>query len=109
MRAIGAPIKVFAVWERVLTTDWRAPGESVMGLLPDARVAQFWDDSRVLSQYLGERDDDRQSIVWDWVGIYPPGMKLREKPLYEGRPVVRVAEEFRLRLQEAIQLAHSRM
>ena len=102
-------LKVFAVWERVLTTDWRAPGGSVMALLPDGRISQWWDAGRVLSKHLGEIEGDRKSIIWDWVAIYPPGAKLKYKPFYEGRPVVDVANEFRLQLDAALQLAYSKM
>jgi len=89
----GQPVTVFAVWEQVLSSDSAAPITRVLARLPDTRVAQFWDPGRVLSHHLGETDD-RKTIVWDWVAVYPPGVKWGAKPEYSGRPVVKVAQAF---------------
>ncbi len=83
---------MFIVWEQVLSSD-SVPISRVLARIPDLRVAQFWDPERVLSHHLGETDD-RKSIVWDWVAVYPKGDKWGAKPGYSGRPVVKVAEAF---------------
>lgn len=85
-----AGIKVFVIWERVLGTDWGAPSSVVLGLMRDRRAAQFWDPRRSLSHRLGEKDGDRKSIVWDWVALYPPGLRWDDAPpapAFTGRPV----------------------
>jgi hypothetical protein len=88
----GQPVTVFAVWEQVLSSD-SMPISRVLARIPDLRVTQFWDPGRVLSHHLGETED-RKSIVWDWVAVYPIGSKWGTKPVYSGRPVVKVAEAF---------------
>jgi hypothetical protein len=98
-------VEVFAVWERVIATDWFAPSESVLARLPDARIRQHWDPNRWLSKRLGEKEGDRGSIVWDWVAVYKPGARWAEappQPAYEGRPVVDVTEELRAALTAAM-------
>jgi hypothetical protein len=98
-------VQVFAVWERVIATDWFAPSESVLSRLPDARIRQHWDPDRWLSRRLGEKDGDRKSIVWDWVAVYKAGVRWGEvapEPAYQGRPVVNVTEELRAALSAAM-------
>jgi len=90
----GEPVAVFVVWEKVISSDWSPPISRVLARIPDSRVTQFWDPDRVLSHHLGE-SDDRKTIVWDWVAVYPKGIKWGGgQPAYSGRPVVRVASEF---------------
>ena len=89
----GERVTVFAIWEKVLSSDWSPPIARVMARISDSRVAQFWDPERVLSHHLGETED-RKTIVWDWVAVYPEGAKWGSKPNYSGRPVVKVAEAF---------------
>jgi len=60
-------LRVFVVWEPVLITDWHAPGAGAVARIPDARVTQFWDPRRSLSQAIR-----RGRVVWDYVAIYPP-------------------------------------
>lgn len=99
-------LKAFVIWENVLASDWEIPGPLTMELIPDPRVSQFWDPGRVLSKRMGEREGDRRSIVWDWVGIYPPGVEWTAAapptPVYQGRPVVEVAAEFAQKLNEVL-------
>jgi hypothetical protein len=89
-------LRVFVVWEPVLVTDWHAPGAGAVGRLPDARVTQFWDPRRSLSQAIR-----RDHVVWDFVAIYPAGLRWGDAfPVAEfsGAPVVRVIDDFRRRL-----------
>lgn len=78
----GAPIRAIVVWEPVLATDVSAPFSSVLALLPDARVAQFWDPERTLSRdivravatdprrYGFEKALSEDFIVWDVVAVF---------------------------------------
>jgi hypothetical protein len=85
----------------VLATDFSAPNSMVMGRVPDARVRQYWDRNRMLSELLGEKQGERDTIVWDWVAVFPPGKTWDAKPpapAWSDRPVVAVAEEFKKQL-----------
>jgi hypothetical protein len=89
-------LRVFVIWERVLASDWAPPANSVLARIPDPRAAQFWDRERTLSRSMGEKDGDRQSIVWDWVAVYKPGARWTAalpEPAFSGRPVADVAEK----------------
>lgn len=90
--------RVFVIWEKVIDTDRAAPGTPVLGRITDLRAAQFWDPERFVSRTLGEKDED--SIVWDWVAVYPPGVKWGGEPLYRGRPVVKVKDKLAAVLAE---------
>jgi len=97
LRDVREPnVRVFVVWEPVLFTDWHAPGAGAVGRLPDARVTQFWDPRRSLSQAIR-----RGPVVWDYVAIFPPGVRWLDAfpaPQFSGAPVVRVIDDFRRRL-----------
>ena len=89
-------VRVFVVWEPVLFTDWRAPGAGTVRRIPDARVTQFWDQRRTLSQAIR-----RGPVVWDYVAIYPPGVRWGDAypaAQFSGAPVVRVSDDFRRQL-----------
>src|SRR5712691_936579 len=75
-----AKVRVFAVWEPILITDWSAPGSFVRGRLSDDRVRQFWDPQHMVAAQMS-RDahppqpephccDDR-GILWDLAAVYP--------------------------------------
>lgn len=101
----GKPLRVFVIWEPVLATDFSAPNSMVMSRVPDARVSQYWDRNRMLSELLGEKQGDRDSIVWDWVAIYPPGLRWEARPpepQWANRPVVNVREELRQQLRDVL-------
>ncbi|MGC9945897.1 MAG: hypothetical protein ABSF64_05955 [Bryobacteraceae bacterium] len=88
--------RVFVVWEPVLFTDWHAPGAGAVGRIPDARVTQFWDPRRALSQAIR-----RGRVVWDYVAIFPAGLRWGDvfpPPQFSGAPVVRVVDDFRRQL-----------
>jgi hypothetical protein len=99
----GKPVRAFIVWEPVLPTDWAAPSTATLKRISDARGAQFWDGERIISHRLGEHD--RNSVVWDYVAVYPAGAVWNQRPpspLYEGNPVVRVIEPLRNALTQAL-------
>lgn len=98
----GRRMLVLVVWEPVLPTDFGPPSTETMGRIPDSRVSQFWDKRRLISHLLGEHD--RQSIVWDFIGVYPAGVlwtKRPPAPLFAGGPVVRVAKRARTAISQA--------
>ena len=51
-------------------------------------------------------EHDRGSVVWDYVAVYPAGASWDKSPpqaLYSGGPVVRVIDETRTALAQALQ------
>jgi hypothetical protein len=67
-----------------------------VGRIPDARVTQFWDPRRSLSQAIR-----RGRVVWDYVAIFPAGVRWGDAfpaPQFSGAPVVRVIDDFRRQL-----------
>jgi hypothetical protein len=98
----GKPVRAFVVWEPVLATDWSSPSTAALARVSDSRVIQFWDKHRLVSQSMGEHD--RQSVVWDYIAIYPAGAVWAQSPpaaVYHGNPVVRVREATRAALAQA--------
>lgn len=74
-------IRVFAVWEPILPTDYSSPGTAVLARLSDARVAQYWDKNHLVAEQLGRKIESdasqphpncctRKGIHWDEVGVY---------------------------------------
>jgi len=50
-------------------------------------------------------EHDRRSIVWDYIAIYPRGALWKERPpepLYNGRPVIKVADAATAALASAL-------
>ena len=97
------PVQIFVVWEPVLFTDWSSPSTATLGRISNTRASQFWDKERLISHSMGEHDGG--SVVWDYVAIYPVGAAWEDrppKPLYDGGPVVRVLDETRAALAQAV-------
>ena len=102
-------LRVFVVWEPVLLTDWHAPSAAALARIPDTRAVQYWDRGHVLSAEIRRAAQSnaigvlgthrlRSLIVWDFVGIYPPGVRWDNAfPAAEfaGAPVVRVIDDVR--------------
>lgn len=104
-------MRAFVVWEPVLSSDWGSPSAATLGRIPDPRALQFWDKERLISHSMGERD--RKSVVWDQIMVYGAGPvwnadKARAgggrppEPLYQGRPVIKVADAARAALWRAV-------
>jgi len=58
--------------------------------LSDLRVSQYWDKKHLVSKLLGETDGE--SVVWDYVAVYPVGQiwdQAPPKPAYSSVPVVK--------------------
>ena len=107
-------VHVFVVWEPVLVTDWHAPGADAVGRVPDARATQFWDPRHTLSEEIQRAAQSNQAavlgelrgrVIWDFVAIYPPGVRWDgafPAAQFAGAPVVRVIDEFRRVLNAAL-------
>jgi len=74
-------IRVFAVWEPVLPTDYSNPSAGVLARLSDPRVAQYWDKNHLFAERLASRlktDEghpqpsccNRGGIQWNEVAVY---------------------------------------
>lgn len=97
------PVRIFVVWEPVLFTDWFSPSTATLGRISNTTAAQFWDKGRLISRAMGEHDG--RSIVWDHIAVYPVGAAWDDRPpqpLYEGGPVIRVLNEARAALGQAL-------
>jgi len=84
----AANVRVFIVWEPVLTTDFAAPSTATLARISDVRASQYWDRKRGLSHLLGERN--RSTVVWDSIAVYAPGTFWQDtppKPVYSNGPV----------------------
>jgi hypothetical protein len=101
----GAKVTAFAVWEPILLTDWKKPGDSVANRIKDARAKQFWDREHLVAKQLARDAQAPQSepeccrrdgILWDLVAVYPPdavwGDKMPPATLFQG-PVVDLEQE----------------
>ncbi|MCI0356776.1 MAG: hypothetical protein L0099_17335, partial [Acidobacteria bacterium] len=79
----GRPIAVFIVWEPILSSDWTSPGSGVLGRIPDARAAQFWDPEHLVARQLRQAlladpqhpkpqcCETPEQVLWDLVAVYP--------------------------------------
>ena len=103
------PIAVLIVWEPVLWTDLSPPLTSVLSLVSDQRVVQFWDKNRAVSGFMVRSAIEDPSllapgdsmspdmIVWDFVAVFPPGVvwSAHARPSYHGGPVMQVIDQVR--------------
>ena len=108
----GANVKVFAVWEPILVTDWLRPGNAVAGRLSDARVKQYWDAGRRLAKQMAADARSPQpvqeccvsdDVLWDLAALYEPGTQwaARMPPaVFFNGPVVDVAPDLAAAIQQ---------
>ena len=98
-------VRVFVVWEPILTTDWSPPTTFALHRIPDLRVQQYWDPEHIIAKKLAsdrrapqpsEECCDRSGILWDLVAVYPKGVTWNERMptavLFNG-PVIDVKDE----------------
>jgi hypothetical protein len=76
-------MRVFVVWEPILTGDWRQPTTRTLARIPDSRAAQFWDPDHLIAEEL-RRTVESNAVVpkpsccvnhghfWDMAAIFPP-------------------------------------
>lgn len=101
-------IRVFAIWEPILPTDWNKPTSSVLRRLSDARAIQMWDKQHLVADLVKESTGDpnlgcckHNGTLWDIIAVYPPGAQwtasLPPPGLFAG-PVVRGATQWDAKL-----------
>jgi hypothetical protein len=109
----AADVRVLAVWEPVLWSDLAPPLSVVLSQIQDTRVSQYWDPHRALSEAIVRADKAGQvefpcgeaipadAPVWDFVAIYPPGVRWDASPpapVYCGYPVLNEMDQVRSHL-----------
>ena len=97
-------IRVFVIWEPVLPTDLGAPLTMTLRRVSDLRGSQYWDKEHLVSRLLGEQD--RSSVVWDYVAVYEPGKlwdQAPPQPASSGVPVIRAIGGTRDEIQRLLQ------
>jgi hypothetical protein len=99
----SAPLSVYVVWMPMLATDARSEWESEA--LPDARVRHFWDEERVVGQWLADQDvggTGYSGIVWDAFFVFGPDADWSDAPaplLGAGAPVIGDTEQLESALE----------
>ncbi|HEV8336178.1 MAG TPA: hypothetical protein VGR67_07180 [Candidatus Polarisedimenticolia bacterium] len=106
-------VRVFVVWEPVIVSDVAPPINRVLSRIPDPRVTQYYDKSRLLSSLLvkNARENkgfllhgeelDADAVIWDCVFAFPPGARWEEdppRPSFSGCTVVEAADALRAAL-----------
>jgi hypothetical protein len=112
-----ARLRVLAVWEPVLTTDFVAPVTQVLGLLDDPRVTQYWDPDRIVSADIVRavnEDPPRYGlseklppgfVAWDVVAVFPCSARWEydlPPPAHYAGPVAHEIEGTRKALADAL-------
>jgi len=100
-----AKVSTFAVWEPILVTDWKKPGNSVATRIGDSRAKQFWDTEHLVAKQLAKDARapqpepaccTRDGILWDLVAVYEPDAlwtdAMPTAKLFQG-PVVHLEDE----------------
>src|SRR5258708_31364773 len=97
----NARVRVFAVWEPILPTDWTAPSTHTLGRLSDPRVRQFWDNDHALAKIMAISHQgqtkpkccNRHGILLHLAATYPPAAvwsnNLPPPVVFDG-PVIRM-------------------
>lgn len=111
-RAPSADLDVLVAWEPVIASDTGPPSARTRRRLKDARVTQFWDAERLLSDELirvarahpaeaPPQALEPGAVAWDVVLVVPPGARWDAsfpKPAWWQAPVVAAEEELAKRL-----------
>lgn len=101
-------IRVLAIWEPILPTDWSRPTNAALNRLSDPRVAQWWDKQHVVAGLLNASHGTQDpgccrwnGTLWDVIAVYPPGVRwdqtLPPPKLFAG-PVVRGAPQWNAKI-----------
>jgi hypothetical protein len=100
-----ANVRVFVVWEPVLTMDWGTPSQALTSYVPDPRAVHFWDRDRRLSAMYGGAarlpalaDTEQvgfrmKDVVWDTALVYAPGQPWGGKAKLLVAPVMKYRAE----------------
>ena len=93
-------MRVLAVWEPILFTDFSRPGSMVLRRLSDPRVLHFWDANHLVAEQLARYSDPYQNqpaccmqggTLWDLAAVYPPRTLWEQRlphALVYGGPVI---------------------
>lgn len=97
-------MRVYAVWQPMIATDWGPPSSGTLARMFDRRVQQYWDRNHALAKRMQQdvRPPQptqeccvRSGILWDLAAVYPKDAMWNEKMptavLFNG-PVVDVAD-----------------
>jgi hypothetical protein len=96
----SADVRVLAVWEPILFTDFSEPASMVLRRLSDPRVLHFWDANHLVAEQLARYSDPsqnqpacctQQGTLWDLAAVYPPGTLWEQRlphALVFGGPVI---------------------
>ena len=97
------PLRVFVIWEPVIASDTGPPNRTALARLPDRRATHYWDPAKSLAtlagpvlkaspvKVIGKESLVRGDIVWDYVSVYPRGVKWSDafpEPKFMGAPVI---------------------
>jgi hypothetical protein len=75
-------VRVFVVWEPILSTDWSPPSTFALHRITDGRAQQYWDPNHLVATTLAadrrapqptEECCEQSGILWDLVAVYPRG------------------------------------
>lgn len=110
-------MRAFLVWMPVVASDMGGPPpDSVLAIVSDPRVAQFWDPARRLSDRFAaafvadstldppDRGWAPGEVVWDAVLVYPPGERFGAgvpRHAWSGHPLVAWTDSLAARLGAA--------
>jgi hypothetical protein len=100
-------VRVFAVWEPILPTDFSRPMGIILSRLSDRRVTQFWDQEHALASRIAKDARSpqptqkccvRNDHLWDLVAVYATGAKwdaqMPTAEVFDG-PVLYVDDQLR--------------
>ena len=107
-----ANVRVLAIWEPILPTDWGQPTRFALGRLSDPRIRQFWDKDHAMAKRMAQDAGkpqptpnccERSGFLWDLAAVYLPGGrwdgKLPPAVVFDG-PVIDVASRIEALLGE---------
>lgn len=97
-------MRVFVVWEPILSTDFSAPTTWALSRASDRRVQQYWDTQHVVAKQMAadarapQPEQEcclRSGVLWDLAAVYPKGALWEERmptaTIFNG-PVVDIAD-----------------
>jgi hypothetical protein len=109
-------VRVFVVWEPILSGDWRRPTTRTLARIPDSRAAQFWDPEHLIAEQLHRAVESNPHLAkpsccvnrghfWDMAAIFPPLARANgtlPSPVFLDGDVVRQESAIRSKLKEIL-------
>jgi hypothetical protein len=104
-RRSDAGLRIFVVWQPMLSSDWLPPISMVLRRVHDRRTQQYWDPNHLVAEQM-KRDAappqpvpdccERLGVLWDLAAVYPKGASWGERlppaVVFTG-PVVDIASD----------------